>query len=93
VALFKEDRERISAADRAGTALRVHHLLQASPYATQKMISARTGLSHPTVNSCLSNLQTLGIIEETTGRKRKRVYTYRRYLDIRSEGAELLARR
>lgn len=92
VALFREDRERVAAADRAGTALRVHDLLQARPYATQKMISARTGLSHPTVNSCLSDLQVLGIIEEITGRKRERVYAYRRYLDILSEGAEPLAR-
>jgi Fic family protein len=90
VALFKEDRERLSAADRAGTLLRVHELLQESPYATQKTITARTGLSHPTANRSLGHLQALGIVKEITGRKRERVYAYRRYLDILGEGAEPL---
>ena len=90
VALFKEDRERLSAADRAGTLLRVHELLQESPYATQKTVTARTGLSHPTANRSLGHLQALGIVKEITGRKRERVYAYRRYLDILGEGAEPL---
>jgi Fic family protein len=80
------------AADRAGTMLRIHDLFQETPYATQKAISARTGLSHPTVNSCLGHMQGLAIIQEITGRKRERVYAYRRYLDILSEGAEPLPR-
>jgi Fic family protein len=93
VALFREDRERITAAgERAGTALRVHELLQTSPYATQKTISERTGLSHPTVNAALSQLKQIGILSEVTGRKRERVYAYRRYLDVLGEGAEPLPR-
>jgi Fic family protein len=93
VALLREDTERITAAgERARTALRVHELLQTSPYATQKTISERTGLSHPTVNAALSQLKQIGILSEVTGRKRERVYAYRRYLDVLGEGAEPLPR-
>jgi Fic family protein len=91
VALFREDRERIAAAgERAGTLLRLHDLLQSSPYATQRNISIITKLSHPTVNGALAQLQQLGIVSEITGRKRERVYAYRRYVDILGEGAEPL---
>lgn len=92
VDLFKADRERIAAGDRAGSALRVHELLQATPYASQKAITKATGLAHPTVNTALAQLQQLGIVAEVTGRKRERVYGYRRYLDILGEGVEPLPR-
>jgi Fic family protein len=94
VDLFREDRERVvGAGDRVGSALRVHELMQASPYATQKMISVKTGLSHPTVNNALQQLERLGLLEEVSGRARNRVYAYRRYLDILGEGAQPLSRR
>ena len=35
----------------------------------------------PTVNSLLRELESLGIVKESTGRARDRVYVYRRYLD------------
>jgi Fic family protein len=92
VALFKADRERIAAGARAATALRVHEVLQASPYATQQLITLRTGISHPAVNNALSQLTKLGVLEEITGRKRERVFAYRRYLDILGEGARPLRR-
>lgn len=34
----------------------------------------------PTVNAALADLERLGIVEEVTGRKRGRVFRYRRYL-------------
>jgi Fic family protein len=87
VDLFKEDRERITAAsERAGSALRVHDLLQQNPFVTAKLLVARTGLTAPTVNAALADLERLGVVEEVTGRRRGRVFGYRRYLDILSEG-------
>ena len=32
----------------------------------------------------------LGVLEETTGRERHRLFVYRRYLDILNEGTEPL---
>lgn len=91
VTLFKEDRERITAAsDRAGSALRVHDLLQQNPFVTANLLVERTGLTAPTVNAALAELERLGIVEEVTGRRRGRVFGYRQYLAILSEGTDPL---
>lgn len=91
VGLFKEDRERITAAsERAGSALRVHDLLQQNPFVTANLLVERTSLSAPTVNAALADLERLGIVEEVTGRKRGRVFAYRQYLAILSEGTDPL---
>jgi len=91
VELFKEDRERITAeSDRAGSALRVHDLFQQNPYLTANQLVEQTGLSAPTVNAALADLERLGVVEEVTGRKRGRVFSYRRYLAILSEGTDPL---
>lgn len=92
VELFKRDRERITAeSERAGSVLRVHDLLQENPFATSNALVARTGLTAPTVNAALRDLQQLGIVEEVTGRRRGRVFGYRAYLDILSEGTAPLS--
>lgn len=91
VELFKEDRECIMAkSERASSALRVHDLLQQNPYLTANQLVERTGLSAPTVNAALADLERVGVVEEVTGRKRGRVFGYRRYLAILSEGTEPL---
>jgi Fic family protein len=89
VELFKEDRERIAAeSDRAGSALRVHDLFQQHPFLTANQLVKRTGLSAPTVNAALADLERLDVIEEITGKKRGRVFNYRQYLAILSEGTD-----
>jgi Fic family protein len=81
--LFKSDRDHIaSASDRAGSALRLHELLQTNPYLTATAAVKRSGLTMPTVNSALSELQRLNVVAEITGRKRGRVFCYRAFLDI-----------
>lgn len=91
VDLFKEDRERIAAeSDRAGSGLRIHDLFQQNPYLTANQLVQKTGLSAPTVNASLADLERAGIVEEITGRKRGRVFSYRRYLAILSEGTDPL---
>lgn len=92
VDLFKRDRERITAeSDRAGSALRIHDLLQQNPFATANVLVEHTGLSAPTVNATLADLERLGVVEEVTGRRRGRVFAYRAYLDILGEGTAPLA--
>jgi len=91
VELFKQDRERITGkSERAGSALRIHDLLQQNPYLTANLLVERTGLSAPTVNAALADLERLDIVEEVTGRRRGRVFGYRRYLAILSEGTDPL---
>lgn len=91
--LFRRDRERITAdSDRAGSALRVLELLQQNPFATSGALVKRAGLSAPTVNAALADLQRLGVVREVTGRRRGRVFGYQAYLDILNEGADPLPR-
>ncbi len=91
VELFRQDRERITVeSDRAGSALRLHDLLQQNPFQTANRLVEQTGLTAPTVNAALADLVRLGIVEEVTGRRRSRVFGYRGYLDILGEGTEPL---
>jgi Fic family protein len=91
VDIFKRDREQITAeSDRAGSALRVHELFQQNPFLTANLLVERTGLTAPTINAVLADLERLRIIEEVTGRRRGRVFGYSGYLAILSEGTEPL---
>ncbi len=91
VDLFKEDRERITTeSDRAGSVLRIHDLFQQNPFLTSNQLVRETGLSAPTVNAALADLERMGLVEEVTGRRRGRVFSYRRYLAILSEGTDPL---
>lgn len=91
VDLFKEDRERITAeSDRAGSALRIHDLFQQNPFLTSNQLVQQTGLSAPTVNAALADLERMGLVKEVTGRKRGRVFSYQRYLAILGEGTDPL---
>ncbi len=44
----------------------------------------------PTVNAVLADLERFGIVEEVTGRRRGRVFSYRGNLAILSEGTDPL---
>ena len=90
VDLFEADREKImTKSDRAGS-LRIHELFQQNPFHTANQIVQATGLSAPTVNAALVDLESFGIVEEVTGRKRGRVFSHRKYLAILSEGTDPL---
>ncbi len=89
--LLQQDRERIGAnSDRTSSVLRVHGVLQTSPFLTSKKAVEETGLTKPTVNGALEQLQKLGIVEEITKKRRGRVYAYAAYLAILNEGGEPL---
>lgn len=89
--LFQQDRARLHQLGRAaGSAPRVHEFMQKHPMVTSPQLTKALGLSKPAVNAGLATLVELGIAEETTGQKRWRVYSYREYLRILSEGTEPL---
>jgi hypothetical protein len=49
-------------------------------------------LSQPTVTSAVGHLHTMGIVRETTGRRRGKVFIYGAFLDLLSEGTDPLPR-
>ena len=81
--LFARDRARIAKLGRvAGSALRVHELLQAHPLISVPKATKLLTLTPPTVRASLTALGELGIVKEVSGRHRDRVFGYRRYLDL-----------
>jgi Fic family protein len=91
VRLFEEDEAAVQQRlARPGSALRVLTALRERPLTTIKEVARRTGLTPATAGKGMRALESLGIVRETTGRKRGRIFAYERYLAILSEGAEPL---
>lgn len=87
--LFAADRSRIADGGKSGaTDLRLHEQMQKRPVFTVAQVMRALGTTAPTVAASIARMAQLGIVKETTGRKRDRVYSYAPYLDILSEGAE-----
>jgi len=83
------DEKRIQVIGKAaGSALRVHRLLQTQPIISVAIASKELSLSAPTITAALGHLQKLGIVTETTGRNYGRLYAYAKYLKILNEGTE-----
>ncbi|NTV02512.1 MAG: Fic family protein [Chlorobiaceae bacterium] len=90
VDLARIDREKIRELGRsAPSTLTVHRALIEHPIGKPSSISASTGLSQATVNKALCNLELLGIARERTEKKRNRIYSYTRYIEILNKGTEL----
>jgi Fic family protein len=93
IQLFDADRSRIQGLGRAASsALRVHEYMQKKPVLNISKAAASLGLSAPTVTGALKQLVKLGIVQETTGRQRGRIYAYQQYLKIVSAGTEPIPR-
>jgi Fic family protein len=60
--------------------------LQQHPFATATQLVGSTGLSAPTINATLADLERLDVVHEVTGRRRGRVFGYTQYLALLSEG-------
>jgi Fic family protein len=89
--LAAADEKRVQAIGKpAGSALRVHRLLQAQPIISIASASNELTLTAPTVTASLRHLEKLGIVHETTGRNYGRLYAYAKYLKILNEGTEPL---
>ena len=91
-ALFDEDRRRIQEQGKiAGTALRVHDLLQQRPILSIAAACKALELTHPAVNKSLRKLEEMNVVREITGRQRNRLYVYESYMNILNEGLEPFA--
>ncbi len=90
LALTATDRERIQELGRAAAStLEIHRALQRRPVATAGALVTATGISPATVNKCLAHLQQLGVVAELTQKRRSRIFSYARYVEILNEGTEL----
>ena len=89
--LFEEDRLRIEDSGKSTAAvLSIHSFLQKQPVTNTTQIKKACSISLPTVLRGLSALENLGIVHETTGKERNKVFAYSQYLDILSQGTEPL---
>jgi Fic family protein len=85
--MMSRDRARIQRLGRvAGSSLQVHQSLQARPITTLASLAKETRLTMPTVTKAVQALEDEGIVNEITGRRRGRIYSYREYMDIMNEG-------
>jgi Fic family protein len=89
MALVEADRTRVAGLGRAAaSALAVHQALQRQPIASAGALVKATRLTAATVNKSLTHLERIGVVDELTNRRRGRVFSYRRYVEIL--GSELV---
>ena len=89
VSLSNYDLQKINSLKRiSGSVSIVYRQFLEQPISTLANITKKTGLSATTVQSSLNELIKLNIINEFTGNKRNRKYSYIEYISILSEGCE-----
>jgi Fic family protein len=66
----------------SGNALKVLDMLFQKPMINSSLVKQATDLSSPASHQLLNKLIEMGILNETTGRKRKRIYSFDKYLEI-----------
>ena len=87
VTLFDRDRARIQALGRAaGSALQVYDVLRRRVVVSIPGVAKEAHVTWPTAKAALERLRTLKIVAESTGRRRDRLYTYTRQLEILNRG-------
>jgi cell filamentation protein, protein adenylyltransferase len=91
VKLFDKNRSKIEKLGRgAASALRVHELMQTSPYLRIRTAAKALRLTVPTATSALNHLMELGIVKEISGRQRDRLFAYLQYVRMVSGDTEPL---
>ena len=90
--LVARDRERVLTAKGSSlTAVRLLEILPRRPIVTIPGVVQILATTKPTAAKSVALLESLGILHETTGRKRDRAYRYAAYLDRLRAGTELVA--
>ena len=91
--LFDNDLSRIKDSGKSSASIStirtIYTYLQEHPISNTASIRSKTGLSQPTVIRGLSALEQLGIVKETSGKARRKVFVYNDYLNLLNEGTEL----
>lgn len=89
--LFAVDEEKIQSLGRLRfSAKQIFDYLKLLPEVSVPLLASKLPLTAPTARTVLNQLVTLGILEETSEKKRDKVYLYRKYLALLEEGTEPL---
>ena len=81
--LVTADRRRLLGSARASPAsYRLFEMLPTMPRFTVEQARQKLDTSFPTAGAAVKLLQTLRVVEETTGQKTNRVYSYKAYVDL-----------
>jgi Fic family protein len=81
--LFRGDKEKIEQFGRgAPSALLVYQLAQANPIFSIKHAASESKLSFPTASAAIERLTNAGILQESSGKRRDRLFLYAKYLEI-----------
>lgn len=87
--MFEEDRQKLQALGKAaGSAIRLHQLMQSSPIINVPSAARELSLSKTAVNNALNRMAENGLVRELTGQERYRIFAYDQYLSILAEGTE-----
>lgn len=87
VHLHEHLRERLSKGlgRRSGIGLRLLEHLFHLPVVSVKQVEALLGVAQPTASSLVNTLEELGVLQETTGKQRNRVFVLEEYLKLFAE--------
>ncbi len=81
--LFRKDKEKIELFGRgAASALLIYRYAQANPLFSIKNAARETKVSFPTASSAVARMSKAGILRESSGKRRDRLFLYENYLDI-----------
>jgi Fic family protein len=85
--LYQDDRSRVQTLGKAaGSALAVYDVLRRRIVVSAPRAAEEAEITWPTANAALQRLVRLGIVAETSGRQRDRLYTYTQQLQILDRG-------
>lgn len=84
LSLRENHRSNILAAGKSSSmrVLNVYETLFSGPFVTAKLVSEHLGIPFRSASRIIDTLVEQGILEETTGRSRDRVYVYKQYLKL-----------
>lgn len=90
IALFSKDEEKIKGlgGKASPSALLVYRYLQKKPYVSVPIISKELEITQPTARSALKNLESLGIVKETSKKQRNLLFVYKEYIDLLGKNVE-----
>jgi len=81
--LFRKDKEKIELFGRgAASALVIYRFAQANPLFSIKNAAREMKVSFPTTSSAVARMSKAGILRESSGKRRDRLFLYENYLDI-----------
>ena len=85
--LFTKDLAKIANLGRVRFSCQmIFEYLKMLPQVTVPLVAKKLKMSAPTARSALIKMVEVGILKEISGKKRDRIYVYRKYLDILEEG-------